>query len=134
MAKNLYEILDVPQNATQDQILEAYAKKKNKLQLERNSGAIETHEFIQKLSELDEAKSVLLDETRRNAYNNGVPALTTGAQTGQKPENKKEKSILPKVALATCIAALAVSLIGCTIFGLSKNKGKDAEPSNYTNC
>ncbi len=125
MAKNIYEVLGVSHDATKDEVIKAYAKKKNALQQKRNSGAIETSEFISQLDELDEAKAILLDSDRRKAYNNGNPTKKTGATTGTK--EKSNNSVLKKVAVGTCIVALAASIVGCSAWGLSKLSDKKDE-------
>ena len=131
MAKNIYEVLNVSHDATKDEVIRAYAKKKNALQLERNSGTIETNEFISHLNELDEAKAILLDDDRRKAYDAGNPIMQTGATTGSKPKNKK--TVLKKVALGTCIVALAASIVGCSAWGISKlSDKKDKQNSDPT--
>ncbi len=126
--ESIYDLLGVSQDATAEEIGKAYDKKVDELKDKRNNGEIETSEFITKLGELGDAVAILVDADRRKAYDKGHPVNSTGATEGTKEE--KSNSILKKIALGTCIVALAVSIVGCSVWGLGKLAKKNDNQQN----
>lgn len=65
MSKDLYEVLGVDSNATQDEIKKAYRKLAMKYHPDRNDGCKDAEA---KFKEINEAFSVLGDESKKNQY------------------------------------------------------------------
>jgi molecular chaperone DnaJ len=65
MSKDLYEVLGVSREASQDEIKKAYRKLAMKYHPDRNDGSKEAEE---KFKEINEAFSVLGDESKKSQY------------------------------------------------------------------
>lgn len=80
MAKrDYYEVLGVQKNATADELKKAYRKLALKYHPDRNKGNAEAEE---KFKEINEAYSVLSDETKRSQYDQLGPDAFEQAQQG----------------------------------------------------
>ncbi|MBI4063852.1 MAG: molecular chaperone DnaJ [Elusimicrobia bacterium] len=80
MPRDLYEVLDVPRNATEDEIKRAFRKLALKYHPDRNSGNKEAEE---KFKEINQAYEVLADQKKRQIYDQyGFAGLAGGAGGG----------------------------------------------------
>jgi molecular chaperone DnaJ len=68
MSKDLYKLLEVPSNASQEDIKKSYRKLAMKYHPDRNSG---DEEAEAKFKEVSEAYEVLSDESKRSLYDRG---------------------------------------------------------------
>lgn len=80
MSKNYYDLLEVDQNASQEDLKKSYRKKAMKYHPDRNPG---DEEAETKFKEISEAYDTLSDEQKRAAYDRyGHDAYTSGAAGG----------------------------------------------------
>ena len=99
---NFYEILEIDQDATEEEILRAIEDYENELFMNRVSGAIDNDSFNELSAELDEIKDTLLDENKRSKYDKKL-------QKGSK--GKVKKGLVAAVATGAVAGALAVSML-----------------------
>jgi len=77
----LYDRLEVNTNASHDEIKKSYFKLSKKWHPDKHIDEQEKLEATQKFKELSEAKEILLDEEKRNLYNQiGMDILNNGGQ------------------------------------------------------
>lgn len=83
--KNYYEILSVANNATEEQIYDAYRDKIEQF----NHLPFHTTKMIEEIKLLKEALYVLGDETKRKKYNNKMGKLEQYYSEGRTIDNTK---------------------------------------------
>jgi DnaJ-class molecular chaperone len=71
---NYYEILGVPQDASQEEIKSAFRKQASRWHPDRNPGNADAEE---KFKNITEANTVLSDEAQRREYDYSIPAAET---------------------------------------------------------
>ena len=106
-SKNHYQILDVPQNATPEEIKKAYRKKAMQLHPDKNKSADATSQF----ADLNEANEVLSNDLKRRQYDaelrfaaQSAPApktSTTEPKTTPAPKSTVRPTTVPKPAADT---------------------------------
>lgn len=95
MEKDYYKILEVPEDATDDVIKKSFRKLAKKYHPDTNGGDAQAAERFQ---EINEAYSVLSDETKRKSYDDSRKyggSSESAGQAGNSGQKKKSRGANP---------------------------------------
>lgn len=126
---NFYTLLGINQDATMDEVEQAYQDRVTDLYTLRSSGGLDDEIFNARFNNLNKAHQALIDEERRNEYDNYL-ARRNGGRGANENENSSKKEIVKKVATGAICAVLTVSLVAGAVFGGLKLKDYLTERNN----